>query len=85
MTIEELKNMVEAGAVFTSNADAAHTYDYPEVCESIIAAIERDGYRELSGEDYDDAAAQLEIEEGRAARIFAAGEYLLAPDSLREF
>ena len=89
-TITELAliNAVLSGAIYCSNADAAHTDDYPDDRDSIIKAIQEQGFCELDpdGEDFDefaDALARLDLCGAAHARIFRADCYTFAPDVFR--
>lgn len=89
MNNKELICYVEAGAVFCSNGDAAHTIDFPEDRDEIANAIKELGFYELNpnSEDFDgyaDAAAKLDIFNVTSARIFTSGGYLFSPDALRD-
>ena len=63
---DALIDMVQRGAVYCSNADAAHTFDYPDDSDDIVRAINACGFQELnpdSGEfdDYACAIARLDL------------------------
>ncbi len=85
MTTEELKNMVDGGAVYASNADAAHTMDNLDDAELIKERIDNCGFREMEidTDEYADAATKLDLPENTTARIFVSGEFMFAPDALR--
>lgn len=80
-----LQDMVQSGAVYCSNGDAAHTSDYHADGEAICDAISSDGVIELDAdsEDYETASAQLGLSCDYTARIFAAGAFIFSPDALR--
>ena len=84
MTSDSLIDAVQRGAVYCSNADAAHTDDYPADRDDIIKTIQEQGFRELdpATDDYADGLARLDLYPDDYARIFHAGCYTLAPDSL---
>lgn len=80
-----LQDMVQSGAVYCSNGDAAHTSDYPADGEAICDAISSGGVIELDAdsEDYETASAQLGLADDPTASIFAAGAFVFCPDALR--
>lgn len=85
---EQITEAVEGGAVFTSNADPAHTGDYPEEIEEILKAVDEEGCREIfpvgaDAEEYAIALAQLDFPAEARPRIFRAGIFTFAPDVWR--
>lgn len=80
-----MSDMVQAGAVYCSNGDAAHTFDNPDDCDAICDAMSTYGVREIepgSGE-YNTAAARLDLANDATARIFTVRDFIFSPDALR--
>lgn len=63
VNIENLVNDIWEGCTYTTNADAAHTDDNPEVCEEIVSSVADNGVSaiEPGTEDFLVAAAQLDF------------------------
>lgn len=83
MNKKELQELVFRGAVFTTNAGAAHhTMDYPEIAKGLITSIGANGYERLqygSG-DYADAVVRLDLYPNTTAPIYKSGVYTFSPD-----
>lgn len=89
MTTDELIYAVEAGAVYCTNGDAAHTSDYIDDRDDLVQTIREQGFEEIDpdGTDFDeyaDALARLDIFDSRTARVFKSGAYTFSPDALRD-
>lgn len=89
ITTDGLIYAVEAGAVYCTNGDAAHTSDYIDDCSDLIKTILEQGFHEIDpdGTDFDeyaDALARLDIFDSHTARVFKSGAYTFNPDLLRD-
>lgn len=77
---EYVASLIKAGVVFTTNADPAHTHDYPAMKSALLYWLYEYGFTVLNPGDtvYTDARAKLDLSVDYAESIYKIGEAFFA-------